>query len=492
MIWGGAGGKYVNSRDVARLAIRGSAALAAQTVLSRVAAALGLVVAARLVGPKEMAVWAIVSGMGSVGWTVADLGMAASLVRERAEPELLAFRQAGGLQVAVVLLLIAGVLAGWGAFASWFSWAPEMPSLILAVLAGMVLRGVATPTRARLERHLEFTSLALVQAVSSIAQSLILVLGLLMNAGVWAFAMSSVAADGVALIITRVVGGSRFLLPTFGIGALRPHLSFGLALQFHNIGHLARESLTPLVLTQVLGPEIAGLWAWIRKTLEVLYSFLSIGWRVTFPTYARLGSHAEWRKASSTILEVAYWPLLLVTVALLGSAPWALDAVFGAQWRDAHLGLYIALIALVHSGPVSVALAGGVLADGGAAKLAALQFLRTLTVWTVALWTGPHWGVTGVAIGWSCQLMEDALGLLFFARRWRPSLIAYTKGMISGAVASTIAILLRAGHATAAHSVVAAGVAALVVVMLNLNSVRGVARLARTLMFGGLGSTAVR
>ena len=454
-------------QDVVQLAIRGGGALAVQTILSRVVGAIALVFVARLVGPREMAVWAVVSGFGSLGWALADMGIAASLVRGRTEPEPLAFRQAAGMQMVLVCVLFAGALWVLGMFPALRSWVPEAPALILGVFGGMLVRAVATPTRAWLERHMRFTSLAMIELTAGTLQNLTLVVGLLLGMGVWAFAASAVVGDIATLVMTRVFSGTRLLLPAIGLGAVRPYLSFGLALQLNNLAHLARESLTPLILAEVLGPDVAGLWAWVRRLLEVLYSFLNIGWRVTFPAYARMGSARDWQETAASVLQVTHWPLLFLAVALMGAGPWPLDMMFGPQWRPAHPALYIALAGLVFSGPVSVALAGAVLADGGAMRLAAAQALRTLTLWTVALLAGPKWGATGVALGWLTQLAEDALTLLLFARSWRPPVAWMMRSLGTAVIAVTLGNVVRAGRSQWQYSLVSGVLAVLLVLVLN-------------------------
>lgn len=425
------------------LALKGSAALAAQTIVSRALAAVTMVFVARLLGPREMAVWAVVSGVAGIGWTLADLGMGASLVRGRTEPDPLAFRQAGGLQIASFLVLLVGGLAVWWTFAGSVSWAPELPMLVLIVGSGMLLRGLATPAKAWLERHMRFTALAIVDSISSIAQNVTLVSGLVLHLGIWSFAVSAIIGDLTTLFALWTVARAPILLPAAGLRAIRPYISFGLALQLHNIAHLARESLTPLILARALGPTVAGLWAWVRKLLELLYSFLGIGWRITFAAYARMASVDDRQKSAAMVLRVTHWPLVLLAVALIGTGSWSLNAIFGSQWQAAHPALYLTLATLAFSGPVSVALAGGVLADGGAAKLALAQVVRTLTVWMIALWVGPKWGVLGVAIGWSVQLVEDAVSLLAFAWSWTPSVTWMLRSLGAGLIGVWMASTLN-------------------------------------------------
>jgi len=312
--------------------VRGTVALVGQAVLSRLLALFATVFVARLVGPKEMAVWSVLSSLTSLGWGLTDLGVGAALIRGESEPSPLAFRQAAGLQlVALVSLLVLGALFWLGGSAS-IGWAPELPALVMIVALGMVIRIMGTPARAILERNMRFSSLAICDSVASVVQSLLLVGSLWLGAGVSAFAISAVAGNLSGILVLRVLFREPMPKPALGLEAIRPYLRFGLAFQVNELAGLAREAITPLLLVATLGPVVAGLWAWVRKILELVYMWLNIGWRVTFPAYARLGSKTEWSKMAYRVLVVTYWPLLLISVGLMVAGRGVLSAIFGSQW----------------------------------------------------------------------------------------------------------------------------------------------------------------
>jgi O-antigen/teichoic acid export membrane protein len=454
---------------IARRALRGGLFLGVRQVLVHGANLFGIVALARMLSPAEYGSVTIALFVQSILVSVCALGLGVSLVRQQEEPTLLEERSVLGAQqlVAVLLAVALWALAPW--LTRLYGRPVEEVALFRAVALTALLFPLQTVPVARLERHLRFGRLAVVEVVQAVAFNLIAVLLVWRGAGTRAVAVAVLVRALLAALLAQAVSPWPVGVALAGT-RLRSLLRFGVPFQAATWVSLIKDSLTPILLGITAGAAAVGLVDWAQTIATYPTVALMILQRIYVPAFARVQDRPqELGRLVDRAIQAANAiaaPIAVVSLVLIGPV---IHLGFSARWRPAQ-GLFYWLWCANLVVPTVTPLLGLLNALGRSRAVLALSVLWMVATWLLGapliLWLGPvGFGIANVAVqltsylaitlarervrfavlanvapSWACAGVVG-LATLLIAHRWPPASLPHVAAL-GGLALSVYAVLL--------------------------------------------------
>lgn len=397
--------------EVRHRAARGAVLLGGRAVLVRGVGFFANIVLARLLAPEDFGALAFGLTLIGVAGFLADAGMGAALIRGRTE------LRRRDLQAVLAFQLVVCCLAG-GAVAAG-ALAVGHHGFLTAVMA-LSLPAVAfrAPGAIVLERELSYRPLAVVEIAESLGYYAWAIAAVALGAGAWGVATAVLVRSliGTATMLA-VVPASR-MVPRFEWSRVRRFIGFGLSFQAVGLIAVVRDFALNAGTASLRGLSALGIWSLALSLLQAPFMLFDVLWRVSYPAVARLISAGEHpgpgvRRALGMVAVVSG----LFIAGLVGPAPAMVPSVFGAKWQAAVAVLPWAGLGLLVAGPISVASAGYLYADGRAATVLR-ACVATAATWVVlALALLRVVGVQAIGIGWLAGACVEAVMLTAAMRR---------------------------------------------------------------------------
>jgi O-antigen/teichoic acid export membrane protein len=397
---------------IRRRAMSGAAFIAGRGVAILLMAAVANAVIAREISPARFGL--IAFGVAIMGFAsaFADGGLASALIRSSVPVDEPTLRAVLGVQLAITAALYAGI-----AFVGleFFGLAGELTAIMAVALP---LDSFDTPARIMLERSLSYRTLARVEVMQAAFYYVFSIVVVLAGASVWGLAAATVLRSIVGVGLVYRARPDLFFRPALEFSRIRSLLSFGLAFQGNNFVVVARDQGLNIGIAAIAGASSLGLWTLARRLLELPFLLFQTLWRISFPATSqlmRLETNLRPMMEKGVALTAIGTGLILVPMA--AASPGVVPAVFGHRWREVGIVVAIACAALLVPGPISVATAGFLYANGAARAVLWTTVWHTVTWLVVGLALLPVVGVKAVPIG---LVVGSAVDALLLARAtWR-------------------------------------------------------------------------
>jgi O-antigen/teichoic acid export membrane protein len=368
---------------VARRAYRAWITVGARQAAAHAVNVVGTILLVRLLRPDDLGTLAAALFVHAVVVAASSLGLGAGLVQRSTEPELADERAAFAAQHVLATALAGLVWLAAPYVGSVYAVAPDDATRLLraAAVAAWLAPLQAIPT-SRLERHLRFGRLAVVEVAQAVVFNATAVLLLRRGLG---------AAGLATALVARALAGATLatLASPWRIGyayapaRLRPLARFGIPFQAVTLVSLAKDSLTPVLIGGVAGAAAVGLVSWAQTVAAYPTLALMALQRVYVPAFARLQDDPrELGRLVERSVQAANALAAPVAVLTLVHFDALVELVFGAQWRAAE-PLFLWLWAANLVVPTVTPLAG---------LLNALGRSRTVLAFAV-LWAAATWGL---------------------------------------------------------------------------------------------------
>jgi O-antigen/teichoic acid export membrane protein len=353
---------------VAHEAVGGALALGSRQLLVQAFNVAGGVLLARHLTPEEFGIYAVVVFMLAFMNAFGDVGLAASLIRQPSEPKDADYRSIFTVQQ----ILVAFFVGLWWVFAPWvaslYGLDPDDAWLFRLAALSLLITSFQVIPRVRLERHLAFHKLAIVEVTQALVYNSVAVILAMRGLGAMSFAIALVGRALVGAVLSNWV--ERWAMGwEWNWSLVRERLRFGLSYQGALVVNLLKDTINPIFVGIFVGAAAAGYINWATMVANYPLIAVMVLQRLYMPVFARL---AEWpenlaralHSAIGLISAVAYTAGFLLYVF---RDPLTV-AIFGAKWTPA-LELFLpftlitvlltptiiafgALIALGHSGTV--------------------------------------------------------------------------------------------------------------------------------------------
>jgi O-antigen/teichoic acid export membrane protein len=343
-----------------RAALRGGVYLAARQVVSILLKFVGVMLITRVLGPANYGAYVAAVNIYQYAATIGYAGVGVYLLRHDGDVPELSFGTAYSILMMTGLPLLASIETGAGLLANWTSVAGFEPVMRIIILA-LPFQLLAIPANARLERRLDYRSVAMVEIVGQIA---FYALGVpLVMLG---FGPRSLAAAWVLQQITTcfAVHAAAKTLPHFSFdgGTARSIVRYATEFSVANWIWQARMLVNPLIVGPGLGAQAVGILGMTIGLLEMLSIIKTIAWRLSVAILTKFSSDLE--KLRTAVTEGMELNVLAVGTILLAfgwTGNFIVPRLFGARWAGVmDIYPYIALSYLttaafnLHSATLSV------------------------------------------------------------------------------------------------------------------------------------------
>lgn len=367
---------------VARLAIRGAAALGMRQAVLLLASLLGGVALARVLSPADFGVYAVASFLLSFLLVFGDAGLGVALVRHPVSPTALQLRQAFSVQQLIIAVLAGGGFFAAGQVAQWYELGPKAVLVFRLACVAVAIQSFQTIPMLMLERRLAFSRMGLVSVLE--------VLGFNATAVSLAYGGFGATSIGVALVVQACIGVAvaQVLAPwrprwTADRAGLRTMLSFSLPYQAIGLVSLIKDSVAPLLIGLTIGAASVGYVTWAQSFAAFAVLGLMSLTRLYLPVYARLqddrirlGRAVELTMRATTAVTA---PLAVLSLVLADPVT---RIVYGDKWRPGLPVFYLLWTANLWV-PAATPLLGLLNAVGRSRAALAMTLTWMLTTWVL-------------------------------------------------------------------------------------------------------------
>jgi PST family polysaccharide transporter len=401
------------------------------------------IVLARVLGPEEFGVAAMVIVLSTLAIPLADFGLGVALIQRERLTEAdrsTVFWASVGLGTAFT---VAGVAAS--PIVGHFYHQHSVTPLFAVMSTTFLLTGLGCTQRSLLARAMDFKSLELRLIAGNIIGAIAGVALALEGFGAWAIVAQSLVSSFASLLLLWILTPWRPRL-MFSATSLRSMVGFGTRYVGASTFKTASQNLDNVLVGHYLGAAALGLYALAYSVILVPISrIVSPFQQVVSPAFLRLqGAHDGMGRAwlrGTRVLAGCCIPLMLLIAVV---APDLVPALFGARWARSvpvlQILAWVSLLQLVQTlhAPVLVATHG--------MRLYFRFNLVSLAVSVASFWLGIRWGIEGVAASYAVVSTALAIALTWLTARsvqvpfrkamscfgglWQPAVALVVAGMV--------------------------------------------------------------
>ena len=429
--------------SVGRVAARGARLVVLGQMARVVLQTASVVVLARLLGPSDFGLFAIVLALVTFGEAFRDFGLSSAAIQARvltrAQQSNLTWINVGlGVVLSIVCFLAAPLLAV----------ATDEPG---AVAVGRVMavcfliNGAAGQYRADLNRRLKFGALAATDTLSMAGGVVVGIVAAASGLGYWSLVLQQLVVLTSTLLLSAVLAGWLPRRPSSD-GDVRPFLRFGAGMTGTQLVGYFNNNVDTLTIGVALGTGPLGVYNRAYQTLmNTLNQFRNPTTTVALPILARLSAGTP--EADQAVLRgqaALGYTFVAGTAFAAGASGPIIAAALGPRWSEAAplfavlavAGAFQTLGFTSYWIFLSRALTGRLFGYS----------LATVLVRAVCVLAGSHWGLLGVAIGYAFTDVVTFPVTYRLLARWTSLPV---RGLYLGAL-RILSCGLAAGAATAA------------------------------------------
>ncbi len=435
------------SQSLGRQAARGAAATGGGLVVRISLQLVSVVILARLLGPAQYGLVAMVTAVVGVGDTVRDFGLSSAAIQapvltKEQRSNLFWVNTAIGLGLAVLTFACAAPIAG-------FYDEPRLVAITRALSATFLLNGMMTQHRASLLRAMRFRVVAVIDVLSpAVALGGAITLATI-GSGYWALVSQQLLQAAVALAAVIVAGRWRPSPRWHPDQPMRAFFRFGgHLLGSQLIGYLA-NNVDSLTIGHRFGAAPLGTY---NRAFQLLMNPLNQvrapSTTVALPVLSRANRGLEFDAIVRRGQLALVLPLAVALALVVGTAHPLVAVLLGDQWAAVPPILQLLAVAgllqtLAYVG-YWVYLARGL-------TRALMQYtMLTSLIKILCVVAGSHWGVIGVAWGYALSHAVEWPISLWWLSRITPM---PTRDLVGGALRALGIFAVVAAAALAGSSV---------------------------------------
>jgi O-antigen/teichoic acid export membrane protein len=361
--------------------------------LSKVVNAVALLYTLKLVTPADLGLASIVLAIIAIISAVTEMSLGVALVQvekpTREQTDSL-FWFSLVLSGAFYLLLFAAA-----PLATWFYEEARLTSLLRVQSLTVVIFSLFFISRTLMEKDLQFGRLAVIDNVSLLLASAVMVTLAWLGYGVWAFILA-VLANRVSQALACLA--CRPFVPRlhFRLGEIRSMVSFGLYASGSRLLYYFYINVDYLIVGKVFSGEVLGIYTLAYRIVsDPVRALATVVNQVAYPAFARLQKQME-------RLRLYFFTVARMSMTLIGSLlvvavvylDMALELLGYHQWLGAVPLVYLfAALGIIRSvAPLVPQLLNAL----GHARLNFFYSLACAIVLPVAFLIGCQFGITGV------------------------------------------------------------------------------------------------
>jgi PST family polysaccharide transporter len=313
----------------------------------------GWVALARLLDPETFGLFAVASFALSVFALFSQLGLGASVVRDRGEVDRRRLDALFTLQLAVVAAF-ALLMAATAPVLAAATGDAGLGWLVVALAAALVLLSLRSVPAAMQERDLAYGAPVLADIVTQVTFWAVAIGGAWAGWGIWSVVASVLASSALGTLALLVRTRWRPAL-NFEWREVRGEALFGLMYASQSLAHFAKYAMLPGLGGPLFGGTAVGYLTWAHQVAALPVQMAQPVSRVAYPALAHLQhSGEEFARLASDTLGWTCRLTFPVFAVLIGLAPQVTEYVYGAQWLPATNTLVLLSASMALGVPVSV------------------------------------------------------------------------------------------------------------------------------------------
>jgi O-antigen/teichoic acid export membrane protein len=366
---------------------------------------------ARLLTPAQFGVAAEVLVISSLVIVFADLAFGAALIQRDEISELdknTAFWActAFGVFFTAVGFVCAGPLAD-------FYNEPQVEPLFRAMSFIFLTTSLSTVQESLLNRTLSFKVLETRMMIATVGGAMVGIGSAALGGGAWAIILQALSLSGFSTLLLWTMSPWRPSF-SFSLASLKSMAGFSTYIFGHRLLFYLHRNADNLLIGRFVGAASLGAYAIAYNVILVPFSRIAAPIQdVLFPAFSRIQNDREriaegWLRVTRAIAAVTV-PSLVGLAIVAGDF---VDLVLGPKWHDATTVIQVlAWVGILQS---LQSLNTGILEALGHGQAIFRWTIVFFTTHLIAFVVGLHWGIVGVAVGYSISttLIEPSYLLL--------------------------------------------------------------------------------
>ena len=378
----------------------------------------GIVILARLLGPEDFGLIAMVNAVIGFVRVFQDAGLSTATVQR----EGITHAQVSNLFWinVTVSTLTALCVAAAAPLVAWFYGEPRLVGITVALCASFMVSGLTGQHMALLSRQMRFKAISGIDIVSMVAGLLVAVVMSLLHCTYWSLVGMNLTTVSVAFALTWSASGWRPQLPRRRSGT-SSLVSFGFNQIAAGFIYAITRGVDSLLIGRLYGADALGLYTRASGLLaRPLEQFIAPMNSVFVPTFSRLQAQpVRYRRVFLLVYETLALIGSLFTGLMLGLAYPLTLVVLGPKWQGAST-IFAGFAAVALFVPLCAACSWLMTSQGrGRDSLVSSVIVSGVTV--IAFAVGIPFGPAGVAISYSISgLLIQIPALYYIAGRSGP------------------------------------------------------------------------
>lgn len=397
--------------DIKGRTVRGGAVIAVSQILKQILSVGSAVILARLLGPENIGLVAMVTVLTGFIDSFNDLGLSAATV-QRAEINQQQVSTLFWINVALSTLL-ALLTAALAPLNAWFYGEPRLMLVTLALAIDFIFTGLSVQHRALLRRQMMFTSLSVIDILSTVVSIAVGVSAALAGFGYWSLVLMKLGGAPVEIIGAWSLCRWRPGRPARTQG-LRSMIAFGGNLTgFRLVTYVARN-LDNVLIGRFFGAVQLGLYTRAYGLLLLPLRRINEPFAgVTWPALSRLTDAPDRYRQAYTKMVAS---LCLITIPLvawmMGAADWFILVLLGPEWNGAsQMFMWLGISGLIE--PFSSTTGWLFVSQGRTREQFHWSIVSTI-ITVASILAGLPWGPVGVAAAYGLVGLLIRTPLLFW------------------------------------------------------------------------------
>ena len=349
---------------------------------------------ARLLSPRDFGLIGMVFVFTGFASSLSEMGLAASLVQQRAVSEqqlntVFWVNVAAGTLLTILLGLTAPLIAR-------FYQEPALRLLTAAVALNLILSSLNVVQNALLVRSLNFQTKFWIGSVSILISGIVGIAMAFSGAGVWSLVGQSMTSTAIQVAVMWRLSSWRPKF-SFDLSAFKELMHFGGNLVGSNILHYWGRNIDKLLIGRLIGSSALGIYTLADNLMRLPVSNVTdITSAVMFPALSAMQDDVESVKRiylrATRMIALLTFPMMIGLIIL---AEPTILAVYGEKWKEA-VGI---VQVLCFSGMAqSIYFTGGwIFLSQGRTDIVFRWSIYTTLVRVVGVFVGAQWGLMGVA-----------------------------------------------------------------------------------------------
>ncbi len=324
------------SYSVASRSARGGALLLVRQLLVQGMNFCGLIFLARYLSIADYGFYGIVFFLFSFISNFGDIGLSASLLRQKEEPTPEDFASVFSAQLTLSTIAAALFAATSPLLCKAYGLDLSYSLYFILISASLLITAFRAVPTTKLERHIDFKWLSIIEIIQTAIYNVIASAAAFYGYGPLSFTLALLCRVLVGTVLVNIVSRTPLRL-NFNLALIKKHLAFGLPYQAGNFVNILKDSISAIVIGLIIGAAATGMVNMASTIAAFPVMLMGILCRLFFPAFARTvnDKHALEKLFALSIRVINAFVAPLAIFILVMATPFTLH-LFGEKWINSE------------------------------------------------------------------------------------------------------------------------------------------------------------